>query len=580
MRLRNPLIHLTLIVTSVAAFQNCAPGFIADLSGSSSNSSLGGSESASKRFTCRDQNQRGAAIAGLRRMTSTEISNTLRGILGDTVMGDSTVAGQLITLPSDAIINEIDDYSDLPQSSVQFALQKIAKRVVEMTESTASVRNALFGTCSASATVADTCVSAFLSSVGEKVYRRPLKSEETAALLKVYNDEGKNRKGLQSVLFLLLQSPHLAMHIEEGLDASGVRVRLSDYEVANRIAFMTTAAPPDAELLAAAKQGQLKDIASVKAHVTRILASSNTNARSRVASFLTFYAGVNSLEEPRTSVGLASGIKTAGLNDEMIQELGDYTDHIFWVKNGTFEDLMTSSDSFPRSDAMMKILGAKSKVATNGSAVAADAAHVGLLHRPAYLASASERTSPILRGVLVRREVLCTKIPDPPADAVDSKLADLEALENQTNRSRIDDLTGGPACIGCHALINPLGHLFENYNQLGQLRTEEIIYTDKGAVSKTWPVDTSVQNPKLDSDEPSSTALQDSLALARSIAKGRTAQACFVQKAFEFMRARHMDENKDGCALRDAEDVVKTGSLRDVLIESIANEDIFWRSNI
>jgi Protein of unknown function (DUF1588)/Protein of unknown function (DUF1592)/Protein of unknown function (DUF1595) len=531
------------------------------------------------KFACNDTAARGLSNKAIRRMSTPEISNTLRSVLGDAVAGDLQIADQLTNLPSDSIVSEVDDYTDVPRAEVLFALQKIAKRVVELTDSVEATRTTLFGACSKEASVTDACAAAFVTNFGQKVYRRPLNADESASLLKSYTGGGKNLKGLQSTLFVLLQSPQLVMHIEDGKSVSGARVRLTDYEVASRISYMTVSAPPDAALMKAAETGQLQEIANVKTHVARLLSATNADAKNRIAGFMTYYAGLSSLEQPRASVGLASGINTTGLGDQMLRELSDYTDSVFWRQNGSFVDLMTSTDSFPRSDAMMKILGASTKVGGDGRPVKSDLAHMGLLHRPAYLASAADRTSPILRGVAVRREILCTKIPDPPAGDADEKLAELEALDDMPNRARIDKLTSSAACIGCHAMINPLGHLFENYNQLGQLRSEEVIYNDAGAVTKKWEVDTNVLAPKLDPDEPSSTALTDSIALTKAIANGKTARACFVQKAFEFVRARHMNEAQDGCALREAEKKVQTGSLRDVLIESIANEDIFWRSN-
>jgi hypothetical protein len=228
---------------------------------------------------------------------------------------------------------------------------------------------------------------------------------------------------------------------------------------------------------------------------------------------------------------------------------------------------------------MMSILGASGKVATNGLPVLASASHPGFLHRPAFLSSPSERTSPILRGVHIRREILCNEIPLPPSGDVDDKIEELGNIEDQTNRSRIAKLTESAQCIGCHAQINPVGYLFEGYDQLGRPRGEEKIFDDKGVVVKTWPVTLAVSNPKLEADGSGDAALSDSIALTNAIARGKTARACFAQKAFEFVRTRRLDADSDGCALREIEKKVQTGSLRDVFIDSVANEDIFWRSN-
>ncbi|RYZ64088.1 MAG: DUF1592 domain-containing protein, partial [Proteobacteria bacterium] len=304
------------------------------------------------KFTCTDASSRGLANPGIRRMSTPEITNTLRSVLGDVILGDSQISEQLTSLPGDTIVSEIDDYSAQPRVEVSFALQNIAKRVVELTDTAEASRTALFGVCSKDAAVTPVCVSSFIATLGSKVYRRPLRPDETAGLLKVYNDSSKNLKGLQSALFVLLQSPQLSMHIEEGGASSGQRVRLTDYEVASRISYMTLSTPPDALLLKAAEAGQLQNVANVKAHVTRLFNSANADAKSRISSFMTYYGGLSALEEPRASVGLASGIKTAGLGEQMLRELGEYTNSIFWVKNGSFADMMTSTDSFPRSDAM------------------------------------------------------------------------------------------------------------------------------------------------------------------------------------------------------------------------------------
>lgn len=532
------------------------------------------------RFTCRDSNARGLTNPAVRRMSAQEVANTVRSILGPAISADAEIQEVISGFPSDLLVSSVDEYSAVPQLNMQLSLASIAKRAVEITESNTDARSQIFGTCGATATIADSCATTFIQSFGLKSRRRPITSDEQKFLTKVYSDNGKNLKGLQSVFFVMLQAPEVVMHVEAGTTGTATRVKLNAYEVASRISYLTLASPPDALLLRAAEQGQLKTISAVKAQVTRLLSSSSTEAKARIAHFMSYYGALPSLEQPRASVGKANGLNTSGLQDQMLKELADYSDHIFWTQNGSFEELMTSRDSFPRSDAMMKILGTSAKVGTNGKPVQASAAHLGWLHRPAFLASPSERTSPILRGVHVRREVLCNDIPLPPSDEVDDKLAQLEQLENQTNRTRIAQLTESPACAGCHTQINPLGFLFEGWDQLGRPRTDERIYDDTGALVKTWAVNTEVQNPKIEPGEASSAVITDSIALTKAMSKGKTARACFAQKAFEFVRVRRLNTELDGCALREAEKKVQTGSLRDVFIESIANEDIFWRSNL
>ena len=532
------------------------------------------------RFLCRDANARGLTSPAIRRMSSQEVTNTLQTLFGPVVRADIQIQQLFSELPSDTLNTSIDDFSAIPQLGMQLSIAAIAKRVVEITEANVSARAQMFGSCSSEASIAPSCASAFIQSFGLKSRRRPLTSAEITSLNRIFATNAGGLKGLQSVLFVMLQAPELVMHIETGSTGSATRVRLSDYEVASRISYLTLASPPDDILFKAAAEGKLGTVSAVKLQVSRLLSSSSTDAKARIAHFMSFYGGLTTLEQPRASVGTAAGISTKGLEDQMLKELAEYSDYIFWSKNGSFEQLMTSRDSFPRSDAMMKILGTSTKVGTNGLPVQASPAHLGWLHRPAFLASPSERTSPILRGVHIRREVLCNEIPLPPADELDAKLAELSQLEDQTNRGRIAQLTESPACAGCHTQINPLGFLMEGWDQLGRPRTDEKIYDDKAVVVKNWAVNTQVQNPKIEPGESSATVVNDSIALTNAIAKGTTARACFAQKAFEFVRIRHMNADLDGCALRETEKRVQTGSLRDVFIDAIANEDIFWRSNI
>ncbi len=531
------------------------------------------------RFVCRDANKRGLSNPAIRRMSALEVTNTLRSVLGPALFNRPEISELIEGLPADQVTTSIDEFSPIPQAAMQLALAGIANKVVSVTESDSSARGALFGACANANPVTDACASAFIASFASRSRRRPVSQEEAASLTKIFVEAGKGLKGLQSVLYVSLQAPELVMHIETGGAVEGARVRLTSYEIANRISYMISGSPPDAELLLAAEQDRLQTLAAIRTQVERLLNSSSTDAKTRVASFMKFYGGVASIEQPRPSVGIANGISTVGLDDQMIRELGDYSNYIFWQKSGNFELLMTSRDSFPRSDAMMTILGASAKVGANGLPVQASPAYPGFLHRPAFLASPSERTSPILRGVHIRREILCNEIPLPPSEDVDDKIEELGDIENQTNRARITQLTESTQCIGCHAQINPLGYLFERYDQLARPRTEEKIYDDKGVLQKSWSINSAVTNPKLDPSETGATSLEDSIALTNAIAKGKTARACFAQKAFEFVRARRFDPETDGCALREMEKKVQTGSLRDVLIDSIANEDIFWRSS-
>lgn len=560
-------------MTLVAA--GCSKGF--EVTGVTEISQTGTSSGSANQFKyqCANPAVRGSNNSPVRRLSKQELQNTLTQLLGATA-SDDTIAGALETLPPDEVKVSTEDFSPLHPTLYAAALKATANRVIEIAKTTATLRTAIYGACANQATITDACAAAFIQNYGQKVYRRPLTVSETKTFNDLYASSGKALTGLHSVLFVLLQAPPLAFHLETGESVSNGRTRLTDYEIANRIAYLTTASPPDKELSdAASRTGELQDLVEVKKQVSRLLSSSSPAARARMSSFLKFYAGKSELEDPNPGLGLAAKIETAGLGEEMMTELSEYSENIFWKSTGTFEELMTSRDSFPRSDAMVKILGAANRVPASNAPVEASPVHIGFLHRPAFLANPGNRTSPILRGVHVRSHVLCEVIPFPTSSTVDDALDALGDIEGQTNRSKVNQMTNQPACIGCHAFINPLGFTFEKYDQLGMPRAKELIYDDLGKLTTTWDVDTKVDQPRLDFGEKANASVPDSIQLAYAISKGSKGRACFAQKAFEFTRARTM-KAEDACALHDAELASHNGTLRDVLVESIANEDIFW----
>ena len=91
---------------------------------------------------------------------------------------------------------------------------------------------------------------------------------------------------------------------------------------------------------------------------------------------------------------------------------------------------------------------------------------LGFLATHAY----SNQSSPIHRGAFIQRNVLCTRIPDPPPMV--PELPPLMAT--QTTRQQVDMHTAPAECANCHHnYINPVGFGLENYDAVGAFRTTE-----------------------------------------------------------------------------------------------------------
>jgi hypothetical protein len=102
--------------------------------------------------------------------------------------------------------------------------------------------------------------------------------------------------------------------------------------------------------------------------------------------------------------------------------------------------------------------------------------HAGILTLAAFLMldpTHEGRSSPTIRGKTVRELLLCQKIPPPPGN-VDFKLVqDTHNLLYRTARDRLTAHRDNPACAGCHSITDPIGLAIENYDAIGQYRTQE-----------------------------------------------------------------------------------------------------------
>ena len=124
-------------------------------------------------------------------------------------------------------------------------------------------------------------------------------------------------------------------------------------------------------------------------------------------------------------------------------------------------------------------------------------------------------------------------------------------------------------------MVNPVGFLFEAYDQAGAVREEEIVFDDDGAIIGTFPVDTRVEDPRIEDGGPE--VLEDSIELASVLATSPKAQACMAQRLFEYMRRTVPDNDIDACTLSEVTVLGRDGSLLDAIAASIGNEDVLWR---
>jgi hypothetical protein len=97
----------------------------------------------------------------------------------------------------------------------------------------------------------------------------------------------------------------------------------------------------------------------------------------------------------------------------------------------------------------------------------------GLLTQGGLLAMNSDGkdSHPLKRGIWVLESLLNDPPPPPPPAVPEIDLADPE-IAKLTLKQRIENHRNHPACLSCHAKIDPWGIAFENFDAVGSWRTQ------------------------------------------------------------------------------------------------------------
>ena len=389
------------------------------------------------------------------------------------------------------------------------------------------------------------CASDFARQFGKKIYRRPLTSDEVDRYQAIYTAaEGLYEtgtpfeQGIQLMIEGMLQSPNFLYRLEgttEGSNNTPGQHALNDYEVATRLAFMLWNAPPDTTLLNAARDGELSTAAGIAAQAERML--DDHRAESVVDDFHYQLLDMGHYLDLTRSPDLYPDFDPS-MGYAMIEEAQSIARYHTLYSDGTFEDLMTAPVTYANAD-LARIYGLD-PAGFDDELVLTDlnpSERGGLLTLSGFLASHAyyDMSSPIHRGVFIHRNLLCTDIPDPPGDAD----LELPEIDGATTREIVEQHTSPAGCDTCHSLINGPGFAFENYDAIGQYRTEE----------NGHPIDASATTPL-----PTGETLEfdDGIELSKVIADSPTARRCYLNQWFRYTNAR-IETEVDTCQLDSLE---------------------------
>jgi hypothetical protein len=329
-----------------------------------------------------------------------------------------------------------------------------------------------------------------ISTLGRRTFRRPLTAAEQSTYMALY-DKGASLSGTRStfakgaslVIRGMLQSPFFLFRMELGTKGAP----LNSYEMAAKLSLLLRGTGPDDKTLdLAAGSGKLDTADGAAALATTMLGEATATAVMRQfhGEWLRFagFADISKVNVPTYK---------ASLNAEYEESSYRFFDNIFSQGLGLKEVLLSTTGFY--GPGMASFYGVTAPASGSYAQSDLGAKRVGFFSQLAYLTlnGHNDEPSSILRGVTLNKDVLCATL-GPPATVI-PPIPPLEP--GQTNRQRIDKLTG--TCgMSCHnAMINPLGFSFEHFDGMGQWRDTENSgltidssgsYTFSDGTTKTW----------------------------------------------------------------------------------------------
>ncbi|WP_417620976.1 DUF1592 domain-containing protein [Parasphingorhabdus sp.] len=322
------------------------------------------------------------------------------------------------------------------------------------------------------------CARSFLAGKGEMLFRRPLRPEELAKYVGLarqsYDRLGDFYEGLGLSLYTMLVAPDFLFRIETIQPGqNGAVDELDAYSKATRLSFFLTNSSPDAELLRAAREGDLDNDRGLGRQVDRLMASPGFERA--VRAFFTDMLQFDRFGELSKDSAIFPAYNSDVAGEAQEQTLKTIVDHLL-EKEGDYRDLFTTRQTY-----LTRNLGViyRAPVPTRGDweqvTFDKDANRAGIQSHISFLALHSHpgRSSPTLRGYGVRQVFLCQNVPDPPANVNFAAVEENTNAKMVTARDRLKMHSTEPSCAGCHKVMDPLGLTMENYDGIGIFRTSE-----------------------------------------------------------------------------------------------------------
>jgi hypothetical protein len=434
------------------------------------------------------------------------------------------------------------------------------------------------------------CAQQFIGSFANRAFRGQLDGTVAASLLQLFSDVSSQTDfatGIQAVVAAVLESPRFLYVLEFGTGtATGNVVPLSPYEIAGRLALFLWRSVPDAALMQLAANGQLASSDQVQAQAQAMLA--DPKARDAVDDFTTQWMQLQLTASLDKDAQFTTWNSFGKIGEELLDEtLTNYAQAVL-AEDASLTDVLTATSSYVNDDLAsfyaLGGVGSGPSVQVNDPAlppghdtfVLTPVPHrTGILTNGGVLASQSHTTLPsaVLRGKLVREQVLCDTIPAPPPGV---PAAPTTPPDGGTFRQQFEAAHDLPGCISCHGYMDPIGWGFGHFDATGAYQE-----TDSNGFPGTFPpIDATGAINGSDQGEigfgvDGGAAFDGSADLTNQLAGATQVQQCFALQEFRYALSR-IETEHDACSARQIEAAFTAGNLNiQKLMVAIVGTDAF-----
>ncbi len=404
---------------------------------------------------------------GIRRILSHQYISSVEYLLGPE-------AAAAAMAPEDPLLGTFDSLGTL--SSVPSAPDVELYEGSSTAIAVAAVANpdtlALSAPCVMAADPGDDCYETLAQDFGRLAWRRPLTEDQVQRLVLVavsareLDPGGQFWTGVEYMLTAMLQSPYFLYIVELGEQGDGDYRELDGYELATRMSFFLNGRTPTAEVLDEVSAGGLSSDQEVRALAWNLL--DEPLARDAVGRFYGELLTVRNLPSKGKDADLFPTF-TPQLASSMAEETLRLVDDVVFEQDTSILDLFNTRSTFV-DDQLAVHYGLPPVGAGQWAQVDLPENRAGVLSLSGWLTMMSHNTinSPTRRGLFVMEQLLCTEVPLPPPDVNPDPIV---PVEGQTLRESLSQHMEDPACHGCHALTDPIGFAFEDFDPVGAFRT-------------------------------------------------------------------------------------------------------------